>query len=351
LGDTGGPGHAEGDAGHQRATERLVAVADRRHPVPVGESMTPAKVVDGGGRRQAERPRHRRANRLVLDEARTGYLMVAPAFLLVAAVAFFPVLYSLWLSMRSSTIDDAGDWVALDNYRQLLDDPSFREAVVNTVVFTVVSVSLELVLAVSIALGLNQTFRGRGAIRTAALLPWAFPVVVSTLMWRLMLQDDVGIVTHVAQSAGLADGPVLSDQTSLLVAATLIDVWKETPFMALLVLAGLQTIPTELMEAARVDGANAMQRLFKITLPLVRPAILVALLFRTLQAWGVYDLFYVLSHTRLESLSTYVYKGVRVSQLGFATGTAAATLTFLGALAIALIFIRQLGVRTMAREV
>jgi trehalose/maltose transport system permease protein len=296
------------------------------------------------------RRRRRPTSRFSLDEARTGYLMVAPAVLLVAAVAFFPVLYSLWLSLRSSTIDDSGAWVGLANYRQLLDDPSFREAFVNTVIFTVVSVSLELVLAVSIALGLNQTFRGRGVARTAALLPWAFPVVVSTLMWRLMLQDQVGIVTYLAQRVGLVDGSVLSDQTSLLVAATLIDVWKETPFMALLVLAGLQTIPTEVMEAAQVDGASATQRLFKITLPLVRPAILVALLFRTLQAWGVYDLFYVLSDRSLESLSTYVYKGVRVSQLDFATGTAAATLTFLGAFAIALVFIRQLGVRTMAQE-
>jgi trehalose/maltose transport system permease protein len=118
--------------------------------------------------------------------------------------------------------------------------------------------------------------------------------------------------------------------------------------MALLLLAGLQAIPGDVVEAAKVDGAGAIRRFFYITLPLVRPALLVALLFRTLEAWGVYDLFWVMSDRRLESLSTYVYKGVRVTQLGFATGTAAAVLTFLGALAIALLFIRGLGVRSAA---
>lgn len=271
--------------------------------------------------------------------------MVAPTVLLVAAVAFFPVVYSLWLSVHDATIADTGGFVGLANYADLLADTAFREAVVNTALFTAVSVGLELILGTAIALGLNRGFRGRGVARTAILLPWAFPVVVSALMWRLMLQDQVGIVTYLAQSIGLVDGPILSDRHSLMVAAILVDVWKETPFMALLILAGLQTIPGELIEAAMVDGAGAWRRLAQIILPLVRPAVLVAVFFRTLQAWGVYDLFWVMSDRRLESLSTYVYKGVRVTQLGFATGTAAAVLTFLGAMAIAAVFLRALRLR------
>jgi trehalose/maltose transport system permease protein len=276
--------------------------------------------------------------------------MVAPTVLLVAAVAFFPVVYSLWLSVHDATIADTGGWVGLANYADLLADAVFREAVVNTAMFTGVSVGLELILGLAIALGLNRGFRGRGVARTAILLPWAFPVVVSALMWRLMLQDQVGIVTYLAQSIGLVDGPILSDRHSLMVAAILVDVWKETPFMALLILAGLQTIPHELTEAAMVDGAGSWRRFVNVVLPLVRPALLVAVFFRTLQAWGVYDLFWVMSDRRLESLSTYVYKAVRVTQLGFATGTAAAVLTFLGAMAIAVVFLRALRLRAAVGE-
>jgi trehalose/maltose transport system permease protein len=131
-----------------------------------------------------------------------------------------------------------------------------------------------------------------------------------------------------------------------LIAAILVDVWKTTPFMALLLLAGLQTMPKDVTEAAKVDGAGALRRLFSITLPLLKPTILVALLFRTLEAWGVYDLFWVMTDRQLDSLSTYTYEGVRVSQLNFATGTAAAVFTFVAALAIALVFIKLLGTRT-----
>jgi trehalose/maltose transport system permease protein len=273
-------------------------------------------------------------------------LMVAPTVLLVAAVAFFPVVYSVWLSLHDASVANTGEFAGLANYRFLLDDADFRGAVVNTVVFAAVSVGLEVLLGMAIAVGLNRSFRGRGLARTAILLPWAFPVVVSALMWRLMLQDQVGIVTYLAQSFGLVDGSILADRNSLMVAAILIDVWKETPFLALLILAGLQTIPDELTQASMVDGANAWRRFIHVTLPLVRPALLVAVFFRTLQAWGVYDLFWVMSDRRLESLSTYVYRGVRVSQLGFATGTAAAVLTFVGAMAIALVFLRGMRLRS-----
>jgi len=272
--------------------------------------------------------------------------MVSPAILLIVAVAFFPVAYSVYLSLHDASITSVGGWVGFDNYAQLFRDSKFTGALLNTAVFTAVSVTIELVLGLTIALGLNQAFRGRGAVRTAVLLPWAFPVVVSALMWRLMLQDQVGIVSYLVQSLGLADSPILSDRTSLLIAAILVDVWKTTPFMALLLLAGLQTVPKDVIEAAKVDGAGALRRLFSITLPLLKPTILVALLFRTLEAWGVYDLFWVMADRQLDSLSTYTFEGVRVSQLNFAPGTAAAVFTFFAAVAIALVFIKLLGART-----
>ncbi len=281
------------------------------------------------------------------DERRTARLMVSPAIALIVAVAFFPVAYSIYLSLHDASITEVGGWVGLDNYAQLIRDSEFTGALLNTTVFTAVSVTIELVLGLAIALGLNQAFRGRGAVRTAVLLPWAFPVVVSALMWRLMLQDQVGVISYVVQSLGLADSPILSNRTSLLIAAILVDVWKTTPFMALLLLAGLQTMPKDVIEAAKVDGASALRRLFSITLPLLKPTILVALLFRTLEAWGVYDLFWVMADRQLDSLSTYTFEGVRVSQLNFAPGTAAAVFTFFAALAIALVFIKVLGARTV----
>jgi trehalose/maltose transport system permease protein len=312
--------------------------------------MSAADVATHASRRGLRR-RGRARRGATADERRTGYLMVLPTVLLVGSVAFFPVAYSFWLSLHNATITGTGSWAGFENYSILFDDPAFREGLVNTSLFTSISVALELVIGMLIALGLNQSFRGRGLTRTAILLPWVFPVVVSALMWRLMLQDDVGVVTYVAHSLHLTDGSILSNRGSLMTAAILIDVWKETPFMALLLLAGLQTIPGDVIDASKVDGAGAVRRFFGVTLPLVTPAILVALLFRTLQAWSVYDLFWVMSDRELESLSTYVYKGVRVSQLDFAPGTAAAVLTFLGALLLSLFFIRLLGSRGGMEEI
>jgi ABC-type sugar transport system permease subunit len=280
------------------------------------------------------------------DERRTAGLMISPPVVLIVAVAFFPVAYSWYMSLHDSSVTGVGEWVGFDNYAELFEDPDFTRALLNTTIFTAVSVALELTFGLAIALGLNQAFRGRALVRTSVLLPWAFPVVVSALMWRLMLQDDVGVVAYLVNSLELADAPILSQQSSLLIAAIGVDVWKTTPFMALLLLAGLQTLPRDVVEAAMVDGAGPVRRLFSVTLPLLKPTILVALLFRTLEAWGVYDLFWVMTDRQLDSLSTYTYEGVRISQLEFATGTAAAVFTFFAALAIALVFIRLLGTRT-----
>jgi trehalose/maltose transport system permease protein len=283
-------------------------------------------------------------------ERRAAYYMVLPALIIVVAIAFYPVLYSIVLSVTDSTVTSFGSFVGVENYVEMFQNPSFLEGLSNTVIFTVVSVALEFIIGLGIALAINRAFRGRGLVRAAVLVPWAFPTVISAVMWRLMFQDQVGIINYVANAIGLISEPILADRTLLLIAAILVDVWKTTPFMALLLLAGLQVIPGDVYEAARVDGANVMQRFFRITLPLLKGAILVAVLFRTLDAYRVYDLFWAMSNRELESLSTFVYKGVRISQLQFAQGNAAAVFIFVSAFLIALFFIRVLGMRTSAEE-
>ncbi len=276
--------------------------------------------------------------------------MVLPSLVIILIVALIPIVSSVWLSLHQATIVQTGAFVGLQNYITVFQDSSFLSGFKNTLIFTVVSVFFEFIIGLAIALAINRAFRGRGLVRAAVLVPWAFPTVISAAMWRLMFQDQVGIINYVANTLGLINQPILSNNTLLLIAAILVDVWKTTPFMALLLLAGLQTIPGDVYEAARVDGANILQRFFQITLPLLKPTILVAVLFRTLDSYRVFDLFWVLSNRQLESLSTYVYEGVRITQLQFATGNAAAVFIFVTAFLLALFFIKVLGMQTSTEE-
>lgn len=283
-------------------------------------------------------------------ERRTAYYMVLPALLIILLVAVYPVINSIWLSLHQATITQTGPFVGLENYTEMFQNEDFISGLTNTVVFTVASVFFEFIIGLGIALAINQAFRGRGLVRAAILVPWAFPTVISAAMWRLMFQDQVGVINYVANAIGLISEPILSDRTLLLIGSILVDVWKTTPFMALLLLAGLQTIPADVYEAARVDGANVFQRFFQITMPLLKPTILVAVLFRTMDSYRVYDLFWVMSNRQLESLSTYVYKGVRISQLQFAQGNAAAVFIFFTAFLLALFFIYGLGMQTSTED-
>jgi multiple sugar transport system permease protein len=283
-------------------------------------------------------------------ERRTAYYMVLPALLIILVVAIFPILQAINLSLRQATVVVTGPFVGLENYVDMFQNPDFLAGLTNTLIFTVVSVALEFLIGLAIALAINRAFRGRGLVRAAVLVPWAFPTVISAVMWRLMFQDQIGIVNYVANAIGLISQPILSDRVLLLVGAILVDTWKTTPFMALLLLAGLQTIPGDVYEAARVDGANVWQRFFRITLPLLKPTILVAILFRTLDSYRVFDLFWAMSNRELDSLSTFVYEGVRISQLQFAQGNAAAVFIFVTAFLLALFFIKVLGMQTSTGE-
>ncbi|MFN2491001.1 MAG: carbohydrate ABC transporter permease [Actinomycetota bacterium] len=277
-------------------------------------------------------------------EKRTAYLMILPALLVILLIAAWPILYALYLSLLR-ILPNERTFVGLDNYSTLFTDANFWTAFYNTTIFTVASVVFEFLLGLSVALVLNRGFVGQGPARAIAIVPWAFPTVVSGLMWRLMYTDQVGIFAYMADSLGLVEGPILANNSAVLVGAVLADVWKTFPFVTLLLLAGLQVIPGDVYEAARVDGATRWQEFTRVTLPLLKPAILVALLFRTLDAWRVYDLFWSMTDRQVDTLSTYVYQGVRISQLDLSVGNAGAVFVFLSSLAIAYLFIKFLGTR------
>ena len=280
-------------------------------------------------------------------ERRTAYYMVVPTLLVILAIAFYPVAVSIYYSFRLGVPGgDYSAWAGLRNYAILFQDSAFQSALWNTFIFVAISVLIEFVIGLAVALGINRAFRGRGLVRASILVPWAFPLVISAVMWRLMYLPQGGVLDYLLVNLGPLTQPILTDSTLLLAGAILSDVWKTTPFMALLLLAGLQTIPGDVYEAAKVDGANRIQSFFRITLPMLKGSILVALLFRTLDAWRIFDLFWAMSDRQLESLSTYTYKTVRLSQVLFNVGNAAAVFTFVTAFVIAMIFIKGFGMQT-----
>jgi trehalose/maltose transport system permease protein len=227
-------------------------------------------------------------------------------------------------------------------------DPDFLRSVATTLLFTIISVSLELTLALFMALSVNSEYAGRGMMRAVMLIPWAIPTVVSARLWELMLKDtSAGIINRVLMDLQLIAEPRawLSDVSLQLVTVILVDVWKTTPFMALLLLAGLQSIPSDLYEAAEVDGASRLQQLWSITLPLLRPTIAVALVFRTLDALRVFDLFNVLFGRRQLSMATYNYEMLVNNQMdGYAS--AISIILFLLISVFAVIYVRMLNVET-----
>ncbi len=296
------------------------------------------------------RPREKTKS-LAGNEARLGYTFVTPAILVILGVAFFPLLYAFWLSLHDIDLryPARGEpFVGLGNYIFLAGYDRLHNALSITTAFAVASVSVELVLGLIIALIMNQEFRGRGVVRAALLVPWALTTVVSARMWDWIYNSQYGIFNYLLRSLGTIDSykAWTVDPQFAFWAATLADIWKTTPFMALLLLAGLQIMPHELYEAAMMDGASASQRFWHITLPLLKPAMLVALLFRTLDAARVFDLLFILTGGgpgySTESLSILTYRTLFVN-LNFGLGSALAVVMFLYIMLISLIFIKVLG--------
>ncbi|PZF80225.1 carbohydrate ABC transporter permease [Jiangella anatolica] len=276
-----------------------------------------------------------------LSERALARVFVAPSLLLMALVALFPVLYAVGLSLFEYSRRRRESFAGLSNYTEALGDDRFWSALWFTLVFTVTSVAAEFVIGLGFALLMNQAFRGRGLTRAAILIPWVIPTVIAAQMWFFMFNVTPGFINSVF---GLGDFSWLGQPGWATFAIVFADVWKTAPFVALLLLAGLQTIPSELTESALVDGAGRWQRLWYVTLPLLRPAILVALLFRTVDALRVYDLVAVMTGGAFdtESLSVLVQQYVvRTPDPGY--GSALSTLTFILILGIGLVFVRLLG--------
>jgi multiple sugar transport system permease protein len=271
-----------------------------------------------------------------------GNSFVIPALILLSFITIYPIIYVFYLSLyRKLLIFDISRFVWFDNYLFLLRDDRFWNALKNTVYFTTVSVSLELLLGLSIAVLLNRSFRLKGFVRAVVLIPWAVPTVVSARMWEWIYNTDFGILNYIIGSKiNWLGSPFLAMN-----AAIFMDVWKTTPFVAILLTAGLQIIPQELYQAARVDGAGSWAIFKKITLPLLKPVILVVLIFRTLDAFRIFDAVYVLTGggpaNVTETLSIYAYK-VLFQTLQFGYGSTLSVVVFMCIGSISIFYIKLL---------
>ena len=260
----------------------------------------------------APRRRRRRGTKLQRRQTRIGWILLLPSLAVVGFVAFYPLGKTVYQSFTNQEFlagIEPTKWVGLENYRELWHDTIFRDAVWLTVKFTLITVSFEFVLGLIIALVVNSSFKGRGAMRAVMLVPWAIPTVVAAKMWQWMLDDVFGVINDILMKLHIISHPHawISDPATSLAAVSAVDIWKTTPFVALLLLAGLQVIPRDLYEAASVDGANQLQQFWRITLPLLLPAILVTLIFRTLDALRVFDVFFVFFGNRQDTQTMAVY--------------------------------------------
>lgn len=260
---------------------------------------------------------------------------------ILAAVAAWPLLRTMWLGFTdANTLQLAqAKWIGFDNYLThqdgkwygVLADPVWWHSVKNTLKFTVISVSIETVLGFGIAMVLHRTFPGRGLVRAAILIPWAIPTVVSARIWGWLLNDQYGFINHVLSALGIIDHPIAwtADPDLLMTSVVMVDVWKTTPFMALLILAALQMLPRECYEAAMIDGTHPLKVFWRVTLPLVRPALMVAVIFRAIDALRVFDAIYVLTGANEQSMTMSIYARQQLfefNQAGY--GSAVSTLLF-----------------------
>jgi ABC-type sugar transport system permease subunit len=284
-------------------------------------------------------------------ERRLAWTMVTPALVAVLLVAVFPLAWTVWESLHLHDLRMpwlGRPFVGLDNYAELARDARFWQSMAHTALFAVVTVTAELVLGLALALAMHRAARGRGPIRAAVLVPWALPTVVAGLLWRFMFDSQAGIANAVLVSTGVIDQPVVwfVRAATAWVPVMLADVWKTAPFVALLLLAGLQNIDPALYEAASVDGAGRWWQLRHVTIPLLRPALLVALIFRTLDAFRVFDLVYVLTGggpgTSTEPVALYTFTTL-LQNLRFGYGSALSVVIFLVTFGLALLYVRGLG--------
>lgn len=274
-------------------------------------------------------------------ERRLGWLLCAPAAFVMVAVTAYPILYSVWLSLQRFDLKfpDQRKFVGLDNYVTVLTNQYWWTAFGVTVLITVVTVAVELVLGMGLAIIMHRTIIGRGLVRTAALIPYGIVTVVAAFSWRYAWTPKTGYLATL-----FGDGAPLTEKASALAIIMLAEIWKTTPFMALLLMAGLALVPEDLLKAASMDGATAWQRFTKVMLPVMKPAILVALLFRTLDAFRVFDNIYVLTAGANEtsSISMLAYNNL-LRGLNLGIGSTMSVLIFLAVAVIAFVFVKLFG--------
>ena len=297
-----------------------------------------------------QRPGHRpkSSRQAAHPERRRGYLvaaaLLAPTLMTLLTVSLYPVMRTAWLALRNTQLASQSDeFVGAGNYRTLFADSGFWKAWKQTVGFTAASTVLETLLGLGMALILFEAFRGRGLVRAAVLVPWAIPTVVTSRMFGWIFDGQNGVINYLLTKLHLIDHyqNFLGSTTTALPTIVLADVWKTTPFMALLLLAGLQTIPNSLLDAARIDGASTWQRFWRVRLPLLMPSLLIAAMLRALDAFRIFDLPYVLTGggpaDSTETLSTFAYKRM-FSGLELGYGSTIATAMFVTEVLIALGF-------------
>ncbi len=288
---------------------------------------------------------------------RSAWIFLAPTLLVLAMVAGWPLIRTIYFSFTNATLNnlEGAEFIGFSNYlswitlqsgrtvwRGLLVDPAWWGAVWNTLRFTLLSVSIETVLGLVVALVLNASFPGRGIVRAAILIPWAIPTIVSAKMWAWMLNDQFGILNDIFLNLGLISQKIAwtANPETAMVAVLIVDVWKTTPFMALLILAGLQMVPQDIYEAAKIDGVHPVKVFWRITLPLIRPALMVAVIFRMLDALRIFDLIYVLTPNNSQTKTMSVMARENLFEFDkFAYGAAASTMLFLIIASITVIYI------------
>jgi multiple sugar transport system permease protein len=285
----------------------------------------------------------------IKSERRLAYWLIAPAVILMLAVTAYPIGYAVWLSLQRNNMAEPDDtaFVGLSNYQTILTDRYWWTAFLVTLAITVISVAIELVLGMALALVMHRTIFGRGTVRTSILVPYGIVTVAASYSWYYAWTPGTGYLANL-----LPEGSApLTQQIPSLGIVILAEVWKTTPFMSLLLLAGLALVPDDLLRAAQVDGAGAWKRLIKVTIPLIKPAILVALLFRTLDAFRIFDNIYVLTgganNTGSVSILGYdnLFKAFNVGM-----GSAISVLIFLSVAVIAFIFIKIFGAAAPGAE-
>ncbi len=285
--------------------------------------------------------------KLEKERLRSAWVFLAPTMLVLLLTAGWPLFKTFYYGFTDAKLDglDEGVFIGFENFLAYIDygkgegewtgvlaDPLWWKSVWNTIRFSFISVSLETTFGLMVAVILNKEFRGRAIVRTAILVPWAIPTIVSAKIWAWMLNDQFGIINELLMTIGIISAPVawLANVDTAMSAVIMVDVWKTTPFMALLILAAMQTLPSDIYEVAKIDKISPIKQFFYITLPLIKPAIIVAIIFRTLDALRVFDLIYVLTPGSEETMTMSVYARQYLFDFDkFAYGSATSTILFL----------------------